>query len=236
MAQDIDDRVRGMLLGGMIGDAAGGPVEFVASDRWDHADVPFVAWAAGERLPQDLAEYGDGLELVTYDLFRPSPEGYAHWFADAPAGTLTDDTRHKAVLIDALRTSAELGREVTAADLALSYVEFVNTATATGFGELADEGLGEYVLAARWVLGERDANTALPPERMWGGLGTCAGQMALPPIAAVHPGDPEAAYVAAYEIAFIDNGAARDLNAAIVAGLAEALVIDEGTPWPTAWS
>jgi hypothetical protein len=92
--------------------------------------------------------------------------------------------------------------------------------------------LYEIRLAARWVLGERDPKLALPTERLWSGLPTCCGQMAFLPLAAVFPGDPVNAYLATYALAFIDNGWGRDLNSAIVAGLATAiaLVPDESQP------
>ena len=38
------------------------------------------------------------------------------------------------------------------------------------------------------------------------------------------PGDPEQAYRAAYAIGFIDLGTGKDMNAALVAGLAAALI------------
>ena len=88
---------------------------------------------------------------------------------------------------------------------------------------LCQESLSEFVRSARWILGERDPDVALPPERMWGGVPTCAGQMALLPLAALYPGRPDLAYRAAYQLGFIDNGTAKDLNAALVAGLAQAL-------------
>jgi hypothetical protein len=63
-------------------------------------------------------------------------------------------------------------------------------------------------------------------ERLWNALPTCYGQMTLPPLAAIYPGDPEQAYRAAYSVAYFDNGFARDMNAALVAGLSVALASD----------
>jgi hypothetical protein len=71
---------------------------------------------------------------------------------------------------------------------------------------------------------------------MWQSLPTCSGQMTLLPVAALYPGDPERAYRAAWHLAFFDNGFGRDLNAALVAGLAQALVtpidpLNPGAAW-----
>ncbi len=50
--------------------------------------------------------------------------------------------------------------------------------------------------------------------------------MALTPLAAVYAGKPREAYLAAYRLAWYDNADGRDLNAAIVAGIARALTLD----------
>jgi len=235
---DYDARVRGLLLGSMIGDALGGPVEFVDIGEFDRADVPFTAWQEGERLPKDLSAYAGETTLMPYSVFRPVPEPYAHWQVDAPAGTLTDDSRHKAFAVAMLNDWArDPGREAcTEGDLARAILKHSDAWRRDDtLGPLAREWLGEYLPAANWVLGERDPERALPPSRLWGGLPTCAGQMLLTPIAGVAPGDPEAAYLFAYDIAFIDNSFGRDMNAAIVAGLAQAMATKSDDPeaWDT---
>ena len=48
----------------------------------------------------------------------------------------------------------------------------------------------------------------------------------MPPLAAIYPGQPEKAYLAAYNLAYFDNGFAKDMNAALVAGLSVALTLD----------
>jgi hypothetical protein len=113
------------------------------------------------------------------------------------------------------------------ADLARAYVDWPESPAVvgrTGYPALAADWLEEWRFAARWVLGSRDTAVALPPSRMWQGLPTCSGQMSLPPLAAVFAGEPERAYRAAHGLGFFDNGFGKDLNAAIVAGLAVALV------------
>lgn len=234
---EYDAKVEGLLLGSMIGDALGGPVEFVDVREFDRPGVPFRYWRSGEGLPNDLQRYVNETELMPYAVFRPKPEPYAHWYNNAPAGTLTDDSRHKAFAIALLADWVEQSgsRRASEVDLARVITKYSQRwRSDAALGPLAEEWLAEYLVATRWVLGERDTNHALPPSRLWGGLPTCAGQMLLPPIAGIAPGDPEAAYRFTYDVAFIDNGFARDMNAAIVAGLAEALVLDAQDP--EAWS
>ncbi|MEM1166204.1 MAG: ADP-ribosylglycohydrolase family protein [Planctomycetota bacterium] len=230
------DRVRGMLLGSLIGDAAGGPVEFVPDNRIEGAGTWFRVWRGGERLePSEFAAYGAGLELLDYSVFRPEPEPYAHWVSDAPAGTVTDDSRQKFIVVEMIAHELERAgtRGVATLDeaaLARAYLRWERAQAGTPTEALNEEWVREYMKAARWVVGIRE--DAAPPSRLWGGIPTCAGQMALPPIAGAFPGDPEGAYRASYRAAFIDNAEARDLNAAIVAGLAAALAVDaEGDPW-----
>jgi ADP-ribosylglycohydrolase len=52
------------------------------------------------------------------------------------------------------------------------------------------------------------------------------GQMPFLPIAALHPRDPEWCYLTCYELGYFDVGVAKDLNSALVAGLARALQED----------
>ena len=228
-----DDRIRGMLIGSLIGDAAGGPVEFVTQDRIKNSNTPFRVWTPGEHLkPDQLDAYGDGLMLMDYSTFRPTSEPYAHWLHNAPPGTVTDDSRHKFILIDMIQQASQRAtmhapHTLTERSLADAYLRWEQQQSGTPTNSLNEEWLREYMKAARWVAGIRE--NAAPSSRLWGGLSTCAGQMTLPPLAGLFPGDPHAAYSAAYRIAFIDNAEARDLNAAIVAGLARAMTVNNGT-------
>lgn len=222
-----------MLLGSMIGDALGGPVEFVEPDRVSEGQSVFRVWGPSDRLPHDIDAYADATRLLDYTIFRPEPEPYAHWEHDAPAGTLTDDTRQKAIVIRMLR-DWRVGRAdgpPSQTHLARALLDIANDPLPGGeTHRLSEEWLREYVLAARYVLGERDPTLALPPQRIWGGLPTCVGQMMLPPLAGLFPGRPKDAYVLAHDIAFADNGVALDINAGFIAGLAAAMALDAGAP------
>lgn len=231
-------RVCGLIFGGAVGDALGGPIEFQDPARIQALPRPPRAWKdPEEQLDAAGRKAAAGrLFLRSYADLRPQPESYGQWNVNAAPGTITDDTRHKLVLLHALHAA-----ETTKAwplgvkDLARSYLEWPATPAVTAtpaYAALAADWLEEWQLGARWVLGERDPVRALPPERMWVGLPTCCGQMTSLPIAALFPGQPEKAYRAAYELGYFDNGWGRDLNAAIVAGLATALAtpLDPASP------
>jgi hypothetical protein len=120
-----------------------------------------------------------------------------------------------------MRSFSLAGRPDSAA-LARVYAEFAENA-GQGRVELAREWLREYSAAARWKLGLGERDGGLPPDRLWGGHPTSAGQMIFTPIAALYPGDPRGAYLAAWDTNIFETGVARDFSSAMVAGLAEAL-------------
>jgi ADP-ribosylglycohydrolase len=80
-----------------------------------------------------------------------------------------------------------------------------------------------------WLLGDRRIGKAYPLERLWNALPTCYGQMALTPLAAMYPGKPEQAYLSTYNLAYFDNGFAKDMMGAINAGLSKALMLNPAT-------
>ena len=207
----LDDRIAGLLYGAVIGDAAGGPDEFQSPERslWTREDTVLTS--------EGRAELAARFRLKPYTR-RPNPESYGQWASNAPAGTITDDSRYKIMFFQSLNKAGKVDREAFAQSLLAWYAD-----STSQYGELPQLWLEEFAYAARWVLGERDHELALPPERQWGGIPTMAGQMPFLPIATLVPGDPEIAYRLTWEIDFMDNGIGRDMNAALVAGLAEAL-------------
>lgn len=237
---DLEERIEGLLLGSLIGDALGGPVEFQNLAEVARLSEPPKHWADDELLDAaSRVAARDRLVLRPYAPLRPQPEPYAHWRVNAPPGTVTDDSRHKIVLLDCLRAAQTLGQwPIQARTLAQTYLEWPADGPLRQRPEamkLNADWLREWHFASRWLLGERRAGQALPPERLWSGLPTCCGQMTLLPLAGLFPGDPESAYRAAYSLAYFDNGWGRDLNAALVAGLAEALTVPANLPASAAW-
>jgi hypothetical protein len=214
---DLASKIEGLLIGALIGDAAGGPDEFLDPEQ--------SVWTATDALltEEGIADLRRRFRLKPY-FRRPFPESYAQWRADAPAGTITDDSRFKILFFNSLAETGRPDRLAFARALLAWHADTLGV-----YGTLPREWLDEFAFAARWELGERDPRIARPPGRQWGGLPTMAGQMPFLPVAAFHPGDPEAAYKTTWEIDFIDNGIGFDMNAGLVAGLAAALT--PGATW-----
>lgn len=227
-ALDLRDRTRGLLLGSALGDAFGGPIEFQSHEDVARIPDPPKVWKDGETLDaQARSATAARLRLRPYAPLRTKPESYAMWNAYAAPGTVTDDTRHKLILLEALRAAVEQDADLDARGLAKAYLDWTRQPILQekqGYDTLAADWLEEWQLSARWILGERDLAKARPPERMWQGLPTCCGQMTLLPLATIFPGQPDRAYLAAWHLGWFDNGFGKDLNAALVAGLATALI------------
>jgi hypothetical protein len=116
--------------------------------------------------------------------------------------------------------------------LAQGYLDWSKSKTIklhSGYDTLCAQWLDESYKAINWLKGSREPGKAYPLERLWNALPTCYGQMALPPMAALYPGEPEKAYLAAYHLAWFENGFAKDMVAALVAGLSVGLTLDPAT-------
>ncbi|MEO1526112.1 MAG: ADP-ribosylglycohydrolase family protein [Planctomycetota bacterium] len=221
-------RLEGMLIGSMIGDALGGPIEFLPPDRVRGILPGTRRWSAKKTINASvLDELAGSLEMQPYRTLRPKTAAYGPWKARSPRGTVTDDSRHKIVVIRALKAVLNDGRcELLPEDLARAIVDFQPHPTRAPDGELqalVDEGMREYRLAANWILGERDPEIALPIERLWSGISNCSGQMFLLPLAGLYAGESEQAYRATYLVDFVDAPIARDIVSSMNAGLAAVL-------------
>lgn len=237
---DPTDRAYGLLLGSCIGDAFGGPTEFQPLVEATKLPGGPKAWGDDEVMDVAAREAAaKRVKLLPYAPLRPVPEPYGHWQTNAAPGTITDDSRQKFILLDAISSARKDNAVVTEKRFAQAYLDWPGQRLLDQFpeyNELNQVWLAEYRQAARWVLGERDVRVAKPPARLWTGWPTCAGQMALLPLAAMYPGQPEAAYLAAFEIDFIDVGWGRDLNSGLVAALAAAMTFNVDPTNPaTAW-
>ena len=210
--QDLENKIYGMLIGSIIGDAAGGPVEFVHPPIRRH-------WLNTQNKITDEAinALADSFRL------RPYPkkaEPFAQWEDYGPPGTITDDTRFKIIVFNTLKHHNGILTQKNFATEVLHFRDYLKPAYQLWF----DRWIPEIAYATRWVLGER--NQAYPPERIWGGIPTMAGQMPFLPIAALNPENPEWCYLKSYELGYFDIGIAKDINSALVAGLARALQPD----------
>ncbi len=205
----LHSKIEGMLIGSAIGDAAGGPVEFV--------DPPLKSvWSTGNQKvsPEGIEELGKLFKL------RPYPkdvEPFAQWEPYGPEGTITDDTRFKMILFNTLKNYKGVLSLETFARSVMDFREELPEKYRANY----DQWIPEIEYATRWALGER--KKAYPVERIWGGIPTMEGQMPFLPIAALNPNDPAWCYLKSYELGYFDIGIAKDINSALVAGIARAL-------------
>ena len=175
------DRSAGLLWGSLIGDAMGGPLEFAKPEKRMGRVVGCRAWPKTKRLDDDtIAEIQEREALASYTEVRPDTAPYGPWVRKAPAGTITDDSRLKIVLIRAIRdASRQDAPKLTQAHIAKEILRFsplVNKPTDQATRRLLLEGMREYRYAANWVLGKRDPKDALPLDRLWAGVANCSGQ------------------------------------------------------------
>jgi len=211
-AQNAEHKIYGMLIGSAIGDAAGGPIEFVhppLRNCWSKTSTKLS--------PEAIIALADSFKLRTYP---KNAEPFAQWEDYAPAGTITDDTRFKIIFFNTLKHHNGKLTEKNFATEVLHFRDYVQPAYQAWF----DKWIPEIAYATRWVLGER--NQAYPPERIWGGIPTMIGQMPFIPVAALNPNNPEWCYLKCYELGYFDIGFARDMNSSLIAGLARALQPD----------
>jgi len=158
--REYQDRLAGMLIGGLLGDAAGGPVEFKSRDelrRW----LPDLQSWSRERFQAELksGELAKTFRLLPYQGIRPDVAPYGPWEADAPAGTVTDDSRHKVILMQCLSTylhksekANKASSALTQKDLCRAYLDFADSDAIRerpDYVKLAVESFREYNSAAR---------------------------------------------------------------------------------------
>ena len=206
---DIEDRIRGLILGSMIGDAAGGPLEYAPVD-----------WQKDSLLQSPLKDHskkqlGNRFRLRDYPM-EAAP--YAQWIDYAPAGTITDDSRYKVLLMRSVLQNDTLSRQ----GFLQTLITYANQPHAE-HDSLKNAWLQEYMYRWRWLSGDTTHTKAYPPERIWGGVATMAGQMPLLPVAAFYPGRPRQAYLKSWELNLMDTGYGKDMTGALVAGLSVAL-------------
>jgi ADP-ribosylglycohydrolase len=227
----IRNKIEGLLYGTFIGDALGGPIEFQGHPEIQATPNPPKRWKPGERMNDDeIKKAGERIYFREYKYLRPVPEPYGHWGTNAAPGTVTDDSRHKFILMHALRGAWQKNKfPISDKDLAHAYLDWSRSKTIqshSGYDTLVNQWLDESYKAINWLLGNRTIGKAYPLERLWNALPTCYGQMALTPLAALYPGQLRNAYLATYHLAYFDNGFAKDMISAINAGLAKGLTLE----------
>ncbi|MEO0469887.1 MAG: ADP-ribosylglycohydrolase family protein [Bacteroidota bacterium] len=207
------DKVLGALVGSAIGDAMGAPTEM-----WNRFNMQ--------------VEYGhiDSLD----DLVRePSAEGT--WGMNLPAGSTTDDTRWKVLMIDFLTGDKEQAGPRPSQLSATAFTGHIQQRYERGLQELRqldafaldpyEDQMRKIAWLKEWALvakpyqeGEIDGySDAL--NKFYGGEMVCAGMLFSPLVGAAYPGDPAWAYEQSFNIDVFDIGYAKD-----IAGLSAAMV------------
>lgn len=228
-------KIHGLIAGTLLGDALGGPIEFQGHAEIQATPGPPKYWTDTTEIMDDRAikAAGERLYFREYKHLLPFVQPYGCWSANAAPGSVTDDSRHKMILMYMLRNALQKKQwPLTHGKYAQAYLGWSESSiikTHPGYDTLCPQWLDESYKAIRWILGSREPGNAYPPERLWNGLPTCYGQMALTPLAALYPGEPVKAYEAAYNLAWFDNGFAKDMVAASVAGISVALTLDPAT-------
>lgn len=181
------DKIYASMLGGAIGDAMGGPVEGGHYDR--------------------IAEkYGVVEGLLAYN----DPPDYHSHFAIDP-GTITDDTRLKHILCQAIITRGDLPRRGDFVKACADAYYAAQTDLERGF-------LEEYVLGGMYG----------PGKLIWGGQPTNGFIMMNSPLGLICPCDPEATFALSYDVDFISGGYAK-YSAAIAAAAVSAAMRPQAT-------
>ena len=198
----------GSNIGHAVGDTVGAPLEFWDKDR-------ITKHPQGTEWVEDLLPYAIKKKHYLWV-----------WVDDAPTGTATDDTRLNQVFVE---SAIKYGAVISSKLLAAEYVDrYINRdeyyPDYPEFSEL--QFRGGFASACGLLDMECPLQPGVPPSVLRsrsGGRGSPAisGLLRVPAAGLLHPGDPEAAYRHAFELAFEDIGYAKDataLLAAMVAG------------------
>jgi ADP-ribosylglycohydrolase len=207
----LKDRVRGCVLGLVLGDAIGGPFEFGPLER--------VVESTGGDWIDGLYPYGSDMG-APHGVWVPSSlQGQG-----APAGTGTDDTRLNWLYLELAR---EQGRAPGARDVAARYLELYEhpDRAFAGHTEMVRLEFEHWEPACRGLLGQQsELYPDLPPDVLSArALGLnfpiLSGLIALTWVGLLYPGQPEAAYASAFRAAFYDVGYAREAVGLLAAAI-----------------
>jgi ADP-ribosylglycohydrolase len=228
----LKNKIKGLITGTLLGDALGGPIEFQGHEEIQASPRPPKLWTDTNNIINDaeLKAAGERIYFREYKYLLPFEQPYGCWAKNAPPGSVTDDSRHKMILMHMLRNGLKKNQwPLTYKHSAQSYLDWSKSSVIKkhpGYDTLCPQWLDESYKSINWIMGNRKIGEAYPVERMWNALPTCYGQMALTPMATLYPGEPEKAYIAAYNMAWFDIGFAKDMVAASVAGISVALSLD----------
>ena len=205
--QVVQKKFLGCIIGAAIGDTVGAPLEF-----WERERIA--------KHPQGTEWIEDMLPFVG---MHTHPAGL--WRLDPPRGTATDDTRLNQVFVEAV---SKYGLLINSKLLAAEYIDrYVNRDQYyPGYSEFSTQQFAWFLPSACGQLGiECPTLPGVPAHALTshaGGLGIpiLMGLLMTPSAGLLHPGDPEAAYKHAFELAYDDIGYAKDATAILAAMIA----------------
>ncbi len=206
---ELYDKVLGMIVGSAIGDAMGAPTEM-----WSREMIQL--------------EYGrvQGLDSMVRET---SPEGI--WKLNLPAGGTTDDTRWKKLAFEYLSQEnpdrldpKKFAQKITDQyQAALDNYKEIESFEPEPFEDntLRVAWLQEWAKVSKPYLEDDLSGFQDALSKFYGGEMVCAGLLYSPAVGAFFPGDPEKAYLEAYELSIFDIGYARDISS-LAAGMTAA--------------
>ncbi len=208
---ELPDRVRGCLVGGAVGDAFGGPIEMRSAEELNEF--------AGTDWVDQLLPYRDDHGVHPLGVWQEGP----------PRGTGTDDTRNNQMFVEcAVRTGGVVNSQLLAIEYVQRYLE--REKFYPEHADLAERHLrGRYHHALAYLGAEQlpDGTPGWVARARGNAFPALAGLISLAPAGLLHPGDPEAAYRRAFELAYCDLGYARDATAMLAAMVSTALGSDD---------
>jgi len=207
MSEEVYNRILGCMVGNAIGDAFGAVVEFCFADR--------VEKLAGKQWVDQFLPFPDD--------FGTHPVGV--WQAAPPRGTGTDDTRNNHIFAECVVRN---GGKINSQRLAMEYVERYRDRAVfyPNYDELAEQHMRHMYERSCAYLGMRELPSGRPAwvvSSQGNSFPTLWGLISLAFAGLLYRGEPEKAYVKAFELSFVDLGYARDATAMMAAMVSAAL-------------
>ncbi len=211
MSKELYSRIFGCMVGNVIGDAFGGVVEGASAER--------VRRLTGSDWVSEFLPYAED--------HGAHPLGV--WEASPPRGTATDDGRYNQIFVDCvIRNRGHVNSQL----LAMEYLQLYRDRE-TLYGKHAslaeDQFLNRMVGFSRAHLGM----PLLDGRPAWAVLSQgnyqfpgLQGLISLALAGLLYRGEPEKAYLAAFELDFRDIGYARDATGMMAAMISAALSAD----------
>ncbi|MEM7656854.1 MAG: ADP-ribosylglycohydrolase family protein [Bacteroidota bacterium] len=222
-ADQLYDKVLGALVGSAIGDAMGAPTEM-----WSRHAMQ--------------VEFGH-IDQLDSMVREPSAEGT--WGYNLSAGSTTDDTRWKALMVDFFTGESERPQARQAELDGKAFARLIRQRYEVGLSGLKQIDAYEsepYEAQMRELLWLKEwAMVAKPYEegdlqaysdalnRFYGGEMVCAGMLWSPMVGVMYPGDPAWAYEQTFAINAYDLGYAQDISG-LTASLVAAAMHPQSSP------